>query len=325
MTPRRFVQKSSDGTLARGDQGVPVDHTAIGLRADGAFRRTRGPSAQTASKEGGHGVELLLTNQSGDVRLMYATYAAKEGEFAKLSDTWIHLCRDGGGHLYRTTDRNRLDGQMRPGVIALAGPDARVVGSWPSMSLLSLGISTNKLGAIIADLHRQGSAGLIDYSRFYQDPLLEQLLIAIAAEAETHALSTLFIEHALTLLVLRLTSMPPKNTEGALSPRQLIHVCDFIAEHLSNDISLPALASITGLSTAEFSRRFKTSTGEAPYAYVTHQRIRRAMWLLRDASVSIDSIAKCVGYLNGSQFARAFQRVVGRSPTHWRREDAAHS
>jgi len=129
----------------------------------------------------------------------------------------------------------------------------------------------------------------------------------------------------LTLLVLRLTAMPPKNAEGALSSRQLNHVCDFIAEHLSDDISLPALASITGLSTAEFSRRFKTSTGEAPYAYVTHQRIRHAMWLLRDASVSIDSIAKRVGYLNGSQFARAFQRVVGRSPTRWRRGDAANS
>jgi AraC family transcriptional regulator len=257
--------------------------------------------------------------------LCVTAYPAKEGEFAKRSDTWIHLCRDGGGHLYRSTDRNRLDGQMRPGIVALAGPDARVVGSWPSMSLLSLGISSNKLAAIMADLHRQGSGGSIDYSRFYQDPLLEQLLVAMAAEAETHALSTLFIEHALTLLVLRLTSMPRKNNEGALSSRQLNHVCDFIAEHLSDDISLPALASITGLSTAEFSRRFKTSTGEAPYAYVTHQRIRRAMWLLRDASLSIDSIAKRVGYLNGSQFARAFQRMVGRSPTHWRREDAANS
>lgn len=261
-----------------------------------------------------------MSNQAGDVRLMYATYPAKAGEFAKPSDTWIHLCRDGGGHLYRVTDSNRLDGPIRPGIVALAGPDARVVGSWPSMSLLSLGLSTSKLNAILADLKQEGGAGSIDYSRFYQDPLLEQLLIAIAAEAETHAQSTLFIDHALTLLVLRLASMPRKNIEGALSSRQLNNVCDFVAEHLADDISLPALASITGLSTAEFSRRFKTSTGEAPYAYVTQQRIRRAMWLLRDASINIDSIARRVGYPNGSQFARAFHRMAGQSPMRWRRE-----
>jgi AraC family transcriptional regulator len=209
---------------------------------------------------------------------------------------------------------------MRPGLVALAGPDARVAGSWPPMSLLSLGLSAAKLGALMADLHRDGGAVSLDYSRFYQDPLLEQLLIAMAAQAEAHALSALFLDHALALLVLRLAATPRKTVEGALSSRQLNDVCEFIAEHLADDIALPALASMTGLSTGEFSRRFKTSTGEPPYAYVTNQRIKRAMWLLRDGSLSVENIARRVGYPNGSQFARAFRRVAGRSPTHWRRE-----
>lgn len=313
-------KSSASTTVAQRAGSQRGDGAPEGASSENSFRRSRGSSGKDEAQQGKSGGKFLLTDRTGDIRVRFATHAAVEGEFAKSSDTWIHLCRDGGGHLYRVTDRNRLDGYMRPGVVGLAGPDTRVVGSWPSMSVLSLGLSTAKLGAVIADLGSESEIKSLDYSRFYQDPLVEQLLIAIAAQAETHAMSTLFMDHALALLVLRLQSSQHKPSEGALSQRQLNDVCDYILEHLADEISLSALSAITGLSAAEFSRRFRVSTGEPPYAFVTRQRIRRAMTLLSDGSTSVEEIALRVGYLNGSQLARAFRKIAGRSPTQWRQE-----
>ena len=46
-----------------------------------------------------------------------------------------------------------------------------------------------------------------------------------------------------------------------LSPRQLGRVCDFIAEHFSEDIGMEDLAKLTGLSSKHVARAFRRSTG----------------------------------------------------------------
>ena len=48
---------------------------------------------------------------------------------------------------------------------------------------------------------------------------------------------------------------------GGLAPRHLRRACDFIIEHLAEDICLDDLAKLTGLSCKHFVRAFRQSTG----------------------------------------------------------------
>jgi AraC family transcriptional regulator len=51
---------------------------------------------------------------------------------------------------------------------------------------------------------------------------------------------------------------------------------DFVQDHLSQDLSLEALAQQIGFSPYHFARLFRQTTGESPHQFVLRQRIERA-------------------------------------------------
>jgi transcriptional regulator GlxA family with amidase domain len=53
-------------------------------------------------------------------------------------------------------------------------------------------------------------------------------------------------------------------------------------------------------------------------AFVREVRLRRAAELLRTTTLSIDEVARAVGYDSRSQFSRAFQRLLREAPGRYR-------
>jgi AraC-like DNA-binding protein len=84
------------------------------------------------------------------------------------------------------------------------------------------------------------------------------------------------------------------------------------------DWTVAELAKRSGASRSSFAARFNGLLGIAPLAYVTRWRIRLAMNLLRDASLSLADVATEVGYESESSFSRAFKREAGAPPSTWR-------
>ncbi|MEV0581473.1 AraC family transcriptional regulator [Nonomuraea sp. NPDC050310] len=78
------------------------------------------------------------------------------------------------------------------------------------------------------------------------------------------------------------------------------------------------LADKVGASRAAFARRFATLVGEPPMAYLTGWRMALAADLLRSSSVTIDEVARQVGYANPFALSVAFKRVRGMSPSRHR-------
>ncbi|MEV4889521.1 AraC family transcriptional regulator [Nonomuraea sp. NPDC055795] len=78
------------------------------------------------------------------------------------------------------------------------------------------------------------------------------------------------------------------------------------------------LAEKVGVSRAAFARRFASLVGEPPMAYVTGWRLALAADLLRSSDVTIDSVARHVGYANAFALSVAFKRVRGLSPSRHR-------
>ncbi|OLF12833.1 AraC family transcriptional regulator [Actinophytocola xinjiangensis] len=79
------------------------------------------------------------------------------------------------------------------------------------------------------------------------------------------------------------------------------------------------LAARTGVSRAAFARRFTGLVGEPPMTYLTGWRIALAAELLRDTDLTVDAIARRVGYSGAFALSVAFKRVRGSRPSDHRR------
>ncbi|WP_460437409.1 cupin domain-containing protein [Amycolatopsis stemonae] len=78
------------------------------------------------------------------------------------------------------------------------------------------------------------------------------------------------------------------------------------------------LAARVGLSRATLARRFTTSTGRPPMAYVTWWRLTTAARLLQDTDLPLPSIAAKIGYGSPFAFSHAFKRQFGVAPGTYR-------
>lgn len=88
--------------------------------------------------------------------------------------------------------------------------------------------------------------------------------------------------------------------------------------HLHSDFASPwtvsALASEVGVSRATLARRFTQLVGQAPIAYLADWRPDMAADLLQEPEVTIDAVARQVGYASGSALSTAFRRERGITP-----------
>ncbi|MET0134106.1 MAG: AraC family transcriptional regulator [Kibdelosporangium sp.] len=79
------------------------------------------------------------------------------------------------------------------------------------------------------------------------------------------------------------------------------------------------LAAKAGVSRAAFARRFTALVGEPPMTHLTSWRIALAAELLRDTDLTVDAIARRVGYSGAFALSAAFKRVRGSRPSDHRR------
>lgn len=108
--------------------------------------------------------------------------------------------------------------------------------------------------------------------------------------------------------------LPPDIIQQALA---------YIQEHLSDEISLEAIASHLGISPYYFSHLFKQSMGIAPYQYVLQQRVEYARQLLEQSQLSIAEIALECGFASQPHLTNHFRNLVGMSPKAYRESRGA--
>ncbi|WP_369392677.1 cupin domain-containing protein [Streptomyces sp. CG1] len=82
--------------------------------------------------------------------------------------------------------------------------------------------------------------------------------------------------------------------------------------------TVAALAAKAGVSRAALARRFTGLVGEPPMSYLTGWRLALAADRLRDTDLTLDTIARHVGYGSAFALSTAFKRVYGVSPQEHR-------
>jgi AraC family transcriptional regulator len=101
---------------------------------------------------------------------------------------------------------------------------------------------------------------------------------------------------------------------GRLSALQMQAVNDYIQENLASDIGLTELAACAGLSRFHFIRAFRRTSGNTPYQHLLYRRIECARLLLEQPHLTVEKVARAVGFQNTSRFIRTFQRITGVRP-----------
>lgn len=86
-------------------------------------------------------------------------------------------------------------------------------------------------------------------------------------------------------------------------------------------LEVAELARAALMSTAHFSRRFRATYGETPYAYLMTRRIERAKALLRRGDMSVTEVCMEVGCTSLGSFSARFTELVGETPTAYRARD----
>lgn len=94
----------------------------------------------------------------------------------------------------------------------------------------------------------------------------------------------------------------------------------YINEHFSEPIHIETLQDICHLSGTHFRRLFNSIMGCAPLEYIHSLRVNRACDMLLSSDASILNISLSVGFDSVSSFNRQFVKIMGVSPSVWRRE-----
>lgn len=84
------------------------------------------------------------------------------------------------------------------------------------------------------------------------------------------------------------------------------------------------LAREAGTSRSVLSERFNEIVGQPPIEYLAGWRMQLAVERLRDTDDCLAAVAAAVGYESEASFNRAFKRITGLTPGHWREIEAAH-
>ncbi len=106
----------------------------------------------------------------------------------------------------------------------------------------------------------------------------------------------------------------PRDTES----RRVMKVKEYINQHYAEDVTLPALADLVGMSPSSFSRFFRLRTGKTLSSYLIDIRLGNAARALVDTTSNVSEICYSCGFNNLSNFNRVFKSRKGVTPHEFR-------
>ena len=137
----------------------------------------------------------------------------------------------------------------------------------------------------------------------------------LAAEATTNLLAVHLL-HAYSGRPLTRCAAP-----DGLNSRQQARVLALMEERSEENIGLHEMADAVGLSAFHFARLFKRTFGVPPHEHQVQKRVERGRALLRARpDESVAQVAVALGFSDESHFRRHFKRLVGVTPSQYRRE-----
>ena len=130
------------------------------------------------------------------------------------------------------------------------------------------------------------------------------------------------LAYALLIQALRLYVTDDSNHKSgwlyALADEQLSQALHCMHADPGHPWTLGELAASVGMSRSIFAAKFKATVGTSPMEYLTRWRMMLAGSRLEGSGERLAEIASSLGYESESAFGKAFKRVMGCSPRHYK-------
>lgn len=91
-------------------------------------------------------------------------------------------------------------------------------------------------------------------------------------------------------------------------------VKQYIKDHIAEDVTIAALANVTGYNADYLARTFRSQTGLTVGQYIINVRMQRIRSLMLDDALSLEDIAQQTGFSSRAYFNRFIKRIAGVSP-----------
>jgi len=228
----------------------------------------------------------------------------------------------------RSGDGTRARAKTKPGTIVIipAGHDGR----WDIDGMVDVShvyLTEGRLHKAAEALTEGRSVELLDRLCF-DDPKMTHILTLLGDEQVTGDPSArLFLEQAIDLLCTQLVrghssfaALPEAAPKRGLADWQVRRVTTYMRSMMEQETGLDELAALGSLSRFHFCTAFRLATGRTPHQWLTNLRIARAKEMLTDPLLPVTEIGLCVGYQTPSSFAASFRKLVGATPSEFRRQ-----
>ncbi len=149
--------------------------------------------------------------------------------------------------------------------------------------------------------------------------------VPIAVFRTKEEICVTFIDHVLLAMQAHVARkygemrIPVRTGKERLAPWQIRRAKELISARISTSLSLSELAAECGISVSHFARAFKATVGVAPHQWLVRRRMEVARLLLSSTQMPTADIALECGFSHRVAFSNAFHRIVGTSPSEWRR------
>jgi AraC-like DNA-binding protein len=130
------------------------------------------------------------------------------------------------------------------------------------------------------------------------------------------------VAHFMALVGLLARAYNTKPTADSERIMKIGRAIAYMESHFEEDLKLPELAKMVGMSDRNFYRFFSRVKKESPLFYLQRLRIHKGARLLQGKDVNVTEAAFACGFNDSSYFARQFRRVLGVSPRQF--QDGHH-
>jgi AraC-like DNA-binding protein len=179
-----------------------------------------------------------------------------------------------------------------------------------------------KAGRALPGLPRELTDRLLAmrHRMFVASPAIHMAMDDLLAEHRVRGpLSRPMARAALHRLVLTLLRDHDRRRRDRRPHRAVAAATRHMLERLDAEVRVADVAHAAGLSPTHLHRLFAAELGLTPKDWLNRQRIARARQRLADSDDPITTVAMRLGFATSQYFATTFKRLVGETPTAYRR------
>ena len=123
---------------------------------------------------------------------------------------------------------------------------------------------------------------------------------------------------ALSLIVCEAFASRAEESPASYPKSRVNAAIAWYAERMAENPPFPDVARTIGVSTAHLRRLFHEVLQASPSQIIDQLRFQRAMQLMSDPAMKIETVGYQCGFASASAFSRAFKMKFGCSPQSWR-------